>query len=187
MDGVAAMLVVMTPAVALLVQPVADRSADNWQATAVDFSYPILDVFLLGAVLGVFGLLGWRPGRTWLLLGLGCALIALADGFFSIQQARGVLVEGQYSFLWTAGALLIAAASWAGRPTEDFEGGVVGWRAILLPVAAQLCAAGIQVYGLFFELGKSERLVTLVILIVATMQIVMSRPRPTEAGQERAP
>lgn len=187
MDGVAAMLVVMTPAVALIVQPVADRSADTWQATAVDFSYPILDVVLLGAVLGVFGLLAWRPGRTWLLLGLGIAVIALADGFFSVQQARGVLVEGDYSFLWSAGAVLIAAASWAGKPTADFEGDVVGWRSILLPVAAQLVAAGIQVYGLFFELGRSERLVTLIVLIVVTVQIVISRPRAVEPGSERAP
>ncbi len=187
MDGVAAMLVVMTPAVALIVQPVADRSTDTWQATVVDFSYPILDVFLLGAVLGVFGLLAWRPGRTWLLLGLGIAMIAIADGLFSVQQARGVLVEGQYNFLWSGGAILIAAASWAGRPTEDFEGDIVGWRSIVLPVAAQLFAAGIQVYGLFFELGKSERLVTLIVLIVVTVQIIISRPRPVDAGRGRGP
>jgi hypothetical protein len=123
-----------------------------------------------------------------LLLGLGIALIALADGVFSVQQARGVLVEGDYNFLWSAGAVLIAAASWAGRPTEDFEGGgVFGWRAIVLPVGAQLFAAGIQVYGLFFELGNSERLVTLVILIVATVQIVISRPRAAAADRGRGP
>jgi hypothetical protein len=187
MDGLAAMLVVMTPAVALIVQPTADHSADSWQATVVDFSYPILDVILLGAVLGVFGLLAWRPGRTWLLLGLGIAVIALADGVFSVQQARGVLVEGDYNFLWSAGAVLIAAASWAGRPTADLEGDVLGWRSIVLPVAAQLFAAGIQVYGLFFELGKSERLVTLIVLIVVTVQIVLSRPRAAPAGGGRGP
>jgi hypothetical protein len=177
MDGLAVMLVVMTPAVALIVQPTATRSADNGLTTVLDFSYPILDVLLVGGILGVCGLLGWRPGRTWFLLGLGCTMIALADGFFSVQQARGSLVEGDYGFLWSAGALLIAGAAWVSTPADESRREVYGWRAIVLPVAAQLCAAAIQVYGLFHEIGGSERLVSLIVLIVATVQIVISRPR----------
>jgi hypothetical protein len=183
MDGLAVTLVVMTPAVALIVQPVAAHSADSGLATIVDFTYPVLDALFLGAILGVYGLLGWRPGRTWVLLGFGCGLIALADGVSSVQQARG-LVEGDYGFLWSVGALLIAAAAWSGRPTADLEREVYGWRAIVLPVAAQLCAAGIQVYAIFFEIGSSERLVTLIVLIVATVQIVISRPRAPEVREE---
>jgi hypothetical protein len=182
MDGLAVMLVVMTPAVALIVQPEAASSADNGLATIVDFSYPILDVLLVGGVLGVCGLLGWRPGRTWVLLGLGCAVIASADGLFSVQQARGSPVEGDYGFLWSAGALLIAGAAWASTPADESRREVYGWRAIVLPVAAQLCAAGIQAYALFHEIGSSERLVTLIVLVVATVQIVISRPRAPSTG-----
>lgn len=177
MDGVAVVLVVLTPAVALIVQPVADRSPDGGLATAVDFAYPILDVLLVGGLLGVCGLLAWRPGRIWTFLVLGCGLIALADGIFSVQQARGFLVDGDYEFLWSIGALLIAAAAWASRPEDAEVQEVYGWRAIVLPVAAQICAAGIQVYALFHEIGSSERLVTLIVLVVATVQIVISRPR----------
>jgi len=177
MDGLAVMLVVMTLAVALIVQPAATRSSDNGLTTVLDFSYPILDVLLVGGILGVCGLLGWRPGRIWVLLGVGCAMIALADGFFSVQQARGSLVEGDYGFLWSVGALLIAAAAWASTSADESRREVYGWRAIVLPVAAQLCAAGIQIYALFHEIGRSERLVTLIVLIVATVQIVISRPR----------
>ena len=39
-------------------------------AAFVAFIYPVLDVLLVGAVLGVFGLLGWRPDGTWMLVGL---------------------------------------------------------------------------------------------------------------------
>jgi hypothetical protein len=178
MDGLAVTLVVLTPAVALIVEPVAARSADNGLATVVDFSYPILDVLMVGGILGVCGLLGWRPGRTWVLLGLGCAFIALADGVFSVQQARGGLLDGDYDFLWSGGALLIATAAWASTSADVTHAEVFGWRAIVLPVTAQLCAAGIQVYALFYEIGRSERLVALIVLIVATVQIVISRPRP---------
>ncbi len=177
MDGMAVVLVVMTPAVALIVQPVASRSTDGSLGTIVDFSYPILDVLLVGGILGVCGLLAWRPGRVWTLLVLGCGLIALADGVFSVQQARGFLLDGDYDFVWSIGALLIAAAAWAARPSEDDRHEVYGWRAIVLPVAAQVFAGGIQIYALFHEIGSSERLVTLIVLIVATVQIVVSRPR----------
>jgi hypothetical protein len=177
MDGMAVVLVVMTPAVALIVQPVASRSTDSGLGTIIDFGYPILDVLLVGGILGVCGLLAWRPGRVWTLLVLGCGLIALADGVFSVQQARGFLLDGDYDFIWSIGALLIAAAAWASRPADDDHPEVYGWRAIVLPVAAQVFAAGIQVYAFFHEIGSSERLVTLIVLIVATVQIVVSRPR----------
>ena len=140
MDGLAVMLVVMTPAVALIVQPAAARSDHSGLATVVDFSYPILDVLLVGGILGVCGLLAWRPGRTWALLGLGCVLIALADGFFSVQEARGALVEGNYSFLWSAGALLIAGAAWASTPAESRWRSTVGGD--LAPVAADSAPPG---------------------------------------------
>ncbi|MBS1843415.1 MAG: hypothetical protein JST53_03265 [Actinobacteria bacterium] len=177
MDGVAVALVVMTPAVALIVQPVASRSSDNRLTTIVDFSYPILDVLLIGGILGVCGLLAWRPGRVWVLLVLGCGLIALADGVFSVQQARGFLLDGDYDFVWSLGALLIAAAAWASPPADGDRLEVYGWRAIALPVAAQIFAAAIQVYAFFHEVGNSERVVTLIVLIVATVQIIVSRPR----------
>ena len=35
----------------------------------------------------------------------------------------------------------------------------------------------IQIYGLFHEIGKSERVVTLAVLVIASVQIIISRPR----------
>jgi uncharacterized membrane protein (DUF106 family) len=177
MDGVAVMLVVMTPGVALLVQPVAEHSSDDTLATLVDFSYPILDMLLVGAILGVYGLTAWRPARVWLLLGLGCVIMAIADGVFAVQQARASLVGDNYYVVWTAGALLIAYSAWRSVPTVTTPDEAYGWRVIALPLAAQALAAGIQIYGLFHELGTGERVVTLVVLVIAMVQIVLSRPR----------
>ena len=55
-----------------------------------------------------------------------------------------------------------------------------GWRAIALPLAAQAIAAAIQIYGLFHELGPTERIVTLAVLLIAMVQIVVARPRAAE-------
>jgi hypothetical protein len=179
MDGVAVMLIVLTLGAGLFIQPVADDSGRSLAATMIDFSYPILDMLLIGAILGVFGLLGWKPGRIWLLLGAGCVVMGLADATFAVQDARSAVVDDDYDFVWTAGALAIAFAAWtSGAPPEHHE--VYGWRAIALPLAAQLLAAGIQVLGLFVDLGPSERVVTLAVLAIATAQIVITRPvRPT--------
>jgi hypothetical protein len=178
MDGLAVMLIVITLGAGLFLQPVADDTGRTVAATIVDFSYPILDMLLVGAILGVYGLLGWKPGRTWLLLGAGCAVMGLADAAFAVQDARSAVVDDDYDFVWTAGAVAIAVAAWTtgAPPSEHHE--VYGWRAVALPLAAQVLAAGIQVLGLFVELGPSERIVTLAVLAIATAQIVITRPRP---------
>lgn len=103
--------------------------------------------------------------------------MAVGDGLFAVQQARDAYLTVDYGFVWTAGALLIAFAVWQPAATPAFGAKPVGWRAIALPLAAQVLAATIQVYGLFHELGSTERIVTLIVLIVAMIQIVVSRPR----------
>lgn len=187
MDGLAVMLVVLTPAAAVVLQPLAEHSSDSTLAEMVDFSYPVLDVLLMGAILGVCGLLAWHPGRVWLTLGLGCLIMTVGDAVFAVQQARGSLLDGDYDFVWTAGAALIAYAAWLSAEPPHEHVDLVGWRAIALPLAAQVLAAAIQVYGLFHELGSSERVVTLVVLAIASVQIVLSRPRGTDAGRPRDP
>ena len=71
MDGVAVVLLVLAAGFAIVIQPVARETLQGATATVVDFSYPVLDLLLIGAILGVYGLLGWRPDAMWILLGLG--------------------------------------------------------------------------------------------------------------------
>ena len=177
MDGVAVMLIVLTPFAALLLEPAFNETSGTAAARAVGFSYPVLDALMIGAVVGVYGLLAWHPTRAWLLLGVGCIVMALADGLFAVQESRPSVLGDTYAFLWSAGALLIAYAAW--QPWEPREPVLeqYGWRVILLPLIAQGLAAVIQVYGIFHELGPVERVVTFVVLLVAIVQIIVSRPR----------
>jgi hypothetical protein len=180
MDGIAVVLIVLIPGFAWVVRPVGDATHDSTLATIVDFSYPILDVVLVGALLGVYGLLAWRPGRVWLALGFGCALIAVSDAGYAVQQARQDF-DGDWGFTLTVGAIAIAYAAWISAAEAEHRE-AYGWRAIALAVAAQVLAAAIQVYGLFHELGSSERIVTLAILAIATTQIIITRPRAPGDG-----
>ena len=140
----------------------------------------MLDVLLIGAILGVYGLLGWRPDTMWVLVGLAVVSTSVADAVFAIQEAdaRAVVSADSYNFIWTAGALLLALAAWARAPEADENAAaVVGMRAIALALFAQALAIGIQIYAIFHEVGKSERIVTIVVLVVASVQIILTRPR----------
>jgi diguanylate cyclase (GGDEF)-like protein len=82
-----------------------------------NLTYFFCDLVLLGVVVAVLALTGWRPGRSWLLLAVGAALGALVDGFFLWEQATHPDVYvAPVAALWPASAFLIAFASW--RPAE---------------------------------------------------------------------
>ena len=193
MDGVAVMLVVLTAGVALIIEPAADASIQRPLASVIDFSYPVLDVLLFGAILGVYGLLGWRPDRMWLLLGAGIATMAVADSVYAIQEVGGVAGDEQYSFVWTTGAVLIAYAAWVRAPRVRNEANEIsGLRAVALPLLAEALAIAIQLYAFFGTVARGERLVTVMVLVVSSVQIILSRPRPrskdafpTPVGTER--
>ena len=73
-------------------------------------------------MIGVFALTGWRPGRTWTLIGAGLAATAVADAIFLFQSATGSYTEGTIlDALWPASMLFLAAAAWqpAARTTTS--------------------------------------------------------------------
>lgn len=178
MDGIAVMLLVLVAGFGLVVQPLADRSAHSGFATAIDFGYPVLDVLLLGSLLGLYGLLGWRLDLMWIFIGLGVVACTSADAAFAVEEARGVVASGHYDFVWTLGALFIAYAAWAGAPiAHEADRPVTGMRAIALALFAQALAIAIQLVAIFKEIGKSERVVTALVLVIASIQIVLTRPR----------
>jgi hypothetical protein len=182
LDGVAVTLIVLVAGFALVIQPVADESHQGRLATVVDFTYPVLDLLLIGAVLGIYGLLGWRPDAMWLVLGFGILATTIADAAFAVQEAHGVAESGRFDYVWTIGALLMAYAAWVPPPDAHAgHGPVTGMRAVLLALIAQALAIGIQIYAFFEEIGRSERIVTALVLVVASVQIVLTRPKPETA------
>ncbi len=179
-DGVAVMLIVLAAGFALVLQSVAEHTGQGDFATIVDFSYPVLDMLLIGSIVGVFALMAWRPGKVWLWLGLGCVIMAIADAVFAVQEARGIASGNGYTFVWTAGAVLIAYAAWVPPPpVQAPPAAMAGWRAIALPLAVQLLAVCVQVYLLAagLEVSITDRIVTIAVLLIASLQIVVSRPR----------
>jgi hypothetical protein len=182
-DGIAVMLLLATPWVALFLQPVAEHSSASGLAVVLDFAYPLGDAILVGAVLGVLALMGWRPGRMWLVLGVALTVMGVADAISSVQALAHSHDRGIYDPAWAGAAMLIAYAAWQPHPGRLERREVIGWQAIALAIAAQALAIGIQMYAIFDEIPRSERILTVIVLIIATIQIVVSRPRARSDSQ----
>jgi hypothetical protein len=187
-DGVAVMLLVMILWVAIFLAPVYHHSHDSTLAHVVDFAYPLGDAIVFGSTLGVFAMTGWRPpGRMWVLLGAGLAAMGLADSIYAVQALEGTKhVGSSYGAFWLGGALLVAYAGWQPHPGRLKPREVYGWLAVALPLIAQAVAAGIQIFGFFDEIPRSERIITLVVLLIGILQISVTRPRRPPAAARDA-
>ena len=177
-DGLAVMLLVATPWVALFLQPLAEHTDASGLAVVLDFAYPLADAILVGTVLGVFALMDWRPGSMWVALGIALMAMGIADAIYSLQALGHSHERSVYGAVWVGAAMLVAYATWRPDPGRLEPRDVTGWRAIALPLAAQGVAVSIQIYAIFHEVPTSEHILAVLVLIIATIQIVVSRPRP---------
>ena len=119
----------------------------NAAAVATNLAYPIGDLILLAVVAAVFAMNGWRLGRSWLVLGTGFALSALADSFFVWENAKNsYVVGGILDSLWVASALLVGIAAWLPIPRRR-RGTYQGWRGLILPAMFGFISLGVLVYG----------------------------------------
>jgi two-component system cell cycle response regulator len=147
-DGITAALAMASLSAAVVVEAVLRTTEGSLTVVVTNLAYPIGDMLLLALVVGVFALSGWRPGRTWLLIGASLGLMAVADSAYLFQTAAGTYSEGTIvDAFWPAGMLLLAAAAWH----RDREQGVeVEHRPLLLvPAAGAGIAIAIEVWDHF--------------------------------------
>lgn len=178
LDGLVLVLIVATPGVVLVIEPVLATAPIDPLGQLVTVAYPLGDVLLLGALLGTLPLMSWRLVGSWPWVGAGLVCLTVADSAYSLTVADVVSHDGPYDFLWSAGALAFAAGATQLPSGARASREITGWPAIALPLGAQLFAVGTQVYGWFRPLPNAERLLTIAVLAVGIAQIVVSRPRP---------
>ena len=147
LDGAIAALTVAALIATLAFQPIVDATSGGPAEIAVNLAYPAGDLLLLGLVVAVFGLNGWRPDPVWLLLGGGLALTAVADGLYLVQSATDQYVQGTLLDLaWPASALLVAVAAW--QPARR-KITIQDWLIMVVPVGCGVVAVELLVYDHF--------------------------------------
>ena len=177
LDGVVIVLVVAAPMVALVLDPVLRRAPPDLPGQIVTLAYPFGDLVLLGTLLGALPMMSWRVDASWFLLGVGLICLTVGDAAYAGAALEDAYHNGPFDFLWSAGSVAIAWAAWFPSAETRPPSEVFGWRAIVLPLGAQLFAVATQALAYFVQLPPSERLLTLVILVIGAAQIVISRPR----------
>jgi two-component system cell cycle response regulator len=146
LDGAIAALTVAAVIATLAFQPIVDATSGSPTQIAVNLAYPVGDLLLMGLVVTVFGLNGWRLDPVWLLLGGGLALSAVADGIYLVQTAKGTYVEGTLlDAAWPASAFLVALAAW----TSTKRIALHDWVIMAVPVGCGFVAVQLLVYDHF--------------------------------------
>jgi hypothetical protein len=147
LDGVVAALAAACVAAVFLFEPLIGASAEPGSLLLTDVAYPVGDLLLLAVVTGVFGLTGWRPGRSWTVIGAGFVAVAIADGLFLYQATLGSYVDGALlDALWPASCLLLGWAAWVhGRERPVPE--TIGVRAMIVPALSTLTGLAVLVTG----------------------------------------
>jgi diguanylate cyclase (GGDEF)-like protein len=171
LDGITAALAAAALGAAVLVELVLETTDGPLSTVATNLAYPLGDVLLLAAVFGVFSLTGWRPGRRWLLLGLGMLGLTLADAIYLFQTANGTYLRGTWiDILWPAGMLAIASAAWAadrGRVSWNVEGRPL----LAVPVLCALVSIGVLVYDRFQKINLLAFLLAVSALVLVILRL----------------
>ena len=147
LDGVLGALGAACVAAVFLFEPLIGASAEPGTLLLTDVAYPIGDLLLLAVVVGVFGLTGWRPGRSWTVIGAGFVATAVADGLFVYQATLGSYVDGSLiDAVWPASTLLLGWAAWVGDG-ERRVAQTTGVRALVVPALSTLTGLAVLVTG----------------------------------------
>jgi two-component system, cell cycle response regulator len=174
LDGLLGACAVTSLVAALAFQPIVDAGSGSPVVVATNLAYPVGDMLLLGLVIAAVGLTGWRPDRTWMLLGAALVVSAVADGWYLYLVAAGGYEDGMLlEALWPAAMLLVAASAWeperARVPTPRIE----GWRVMALPALFMLTALGLLVADHFHRLADLAVLLAAVAMALGTARMGM--------------
>ena len=173
LDGAIAALAVSALAAALAFERIMELSiyGDAW-SVATNLAYPIGDLVLLGMVVAVFGLSGWRPGAAWKMIGAGLAAMAVADGIYLLQAAEGTYVEGGLlDTIWPACALLVGFAAWVPPPVRTTRIELEGLRVVIVPAACGMLAIGLAGATDLTMLGEAPMALSLATLFLVTVRM----------------
>jgi len=170
-DGVTAALAIGAVSAAIVFETALDAASGDPLGVATTLAYPLVDLVLVGFVVGALAGTGWRLDRTWALLGVGVLIFWIADSFYLVQIATGVYEsESWFDAGWWAGLVLMCAAAWQPAPDSDLEPPREGLRLIVMPLLFAVIGLALLIYGCFADLN-----VLAIALAAAAMISVMVR------------
>jgi len=175
LDGAIVGSAVAALAAAFALGPIVAASSEGQTlAVTTNLAYPIADLTLLTMVATAASFTGWRPGRSWAVLGAGLLLLAISDGVYLLQTANSTYVEGTILDAgWPLGVLLVASAAWIEPGTrEQVRSRAV--RIVAVPAVAALVAICIQAAERFTTVPNAAAVISLFTLVAIVVRLVLS-------------
>jgi two-component system, cell cycle response regulator len=171
-DAVAAALGVGALSAAVVVQPVLASAKGGTLAITTNLAYPLVDMLLLGLIVGGTALGNWRLQRTWVLLALSVIMFWIADSLYLITDATGTYQQTSwFNPLWYASPVLAAWAGWLpGQLPFQVSTRRGGIRGIVMPLVFACAALGTLVWSSFAPVG-----VIAIVLSTMSLLVIMGR------------
>jgi two-component system cell cycle response regulator len=145
LDGIICALAVAAIGAALVLGVVASTDG-SFSAVATNLAYPLGDLTLLAFVIAVLTVAGRRAGGTWLLVGVGFAVFAIADTIYLYQAAVGTYKESTILDVgWPAMYVVVAFAAWQPRRALDPRR-LRGASMLVLPAGAALGSLALLIF-----------------------------------------
>ena len=136
----------------------------------MNLAYPLADALLLGIVVAVLGLTGWRLDRTWSCIVAGTTVLALADSAFLYQAASGSANDSRYSTRRGRWRCSCSRPRRGSRLESSARFGSRDARLLAVPAVFGLTSLAILVYGQFESLNTPA-----VVLAATSMLAVIAR------------
>jgi two-component system, cell cycle response regulator len=161
LDGLIAALAVAAVGAALAFGPILSDTHGAPLTVATNLAYPLGDLVLVGLIVGIIAITGWKAQVDWWLLAVGLAIFGVTDAIYLVQTANNTYVQGGLLDLgWPGPMVLVAIAAWL-PPVKRQSGRLEGWGTVVIPAIAALACLGLEFYDHY-------KRITLVAEVLAT-------------------
>ncbi len=175
-DGVIAGLAVGAMSAAIVFEPVLNSLHGLSTSVITNFAYPVLDLIMLGVLIGLLAMGGRRVDRRLAVLAAGVLCFWASDTIYLIKDAAGTWVSGgPFDPGWWTIALCAAIAAWM-----DPERALAGRRltraraSIRIPVAFALVAIAVLVAGSFTVITVPAVVLASTALLAVLVRLVLT-------------
>jgi diguanylate cyclase (GGDEF)-like protein len=175
-DGLVAGLAVGAMSAAIVFKPVLDTLHGLSISVITNFAYPVLDLIMLGVLIGLLAIGGRRVDRRLAVLALGVLCFWASDTIYLIKDAAGTWVSGgPFDPGWWTIALCAAIAAWM-DPEKALAGRRLnGARAsIRIPVAFASVAIAVLVAGSFTAITVPAVVLASTALLAVLVRLVLT-------------
>lgn len=175
-DAMAAALAVAAISAAVVLQPVLAHAQGGTLAIATNLAYPVVDLLLLGLIVGATALGRWRLQRTWVLLGLAVISFWVADSLYLVTVATGTYQSSAwFNPLWYAAPILAGCAAWLPREQSSRAGSRrEGIRGIVMSLVFACAALGTLVWSSFSPVGAIAVVLATLSLLVIMVRLLLT-------------